>query len=174
MERVLAFSQWSCEERGGAKLEWSVQLQKVKQRWAWAVLGWVTTWLQKLHKPPTCSSPQLFWGRRSLHTLSSFPTPSDESINRGLVWVHIHKIILRLKRSWHWCPGDDISAGYRHIPSMHLPEVRARLPMRGEYKRPCSQKSTPLGVLARVNSLWLKQTNLFLCRVGNEGVKLHR
>ena len=90
---------------------------------------------------------------------SSFPTPLDESINRGLVWVHMHKIILSLKRSWHWCPGVDISAGYRYIPSMHLPKVGARLPLRREYNRPCTQKSTPLGVLAGVNSLWCKQTN---------------
>ena len=71
----------------------------------------------------------------------------------------MHKIILGLKRSWHWCPWDEISASYRYIPSMHLPKVGARLPLRWEYKRPCTQKSTPLGVLAGVNSLWWKQTN---------------
>ena len=48
---------------------------------------------------------------------------------------------------------NDISAGYRYIPSMHPPEVGARLPLRLEYKRPCTQKPTPLGVLAGVNSL---------------------
>ena len=36
---------------------------------------------------------------------------------------------------------------------INLSEVGARLPLRQEYKRPCTQKSTPLGVLAGVNSL---------------------
>ena len=39
------------------------------------------------------------------------------------------------------------------ILSDGLPEVGARLPLRREYKQPCMQKSTPLGVLAGVNSL---------------------
>ena len=34
-----------------------------------------------------------------------------------------------------------------------LPEYGARLPLRQEYKQQCTQKSTPLGVLAGVNSL---------------------
>ena len=36
---------------------------------------------------------------------------------------------------------------------VELPEDGARLPLRREYKRLCMQKSTPLGVLAGVNSL---------------------
>ena len=64
---------------------------------------------------------------------------------------------------------DDISAGYRYIPSMHLPEVGARLPLRRENKRPCTQKSTPLGVLTGVIET-NKQTELVQTSIKSSAV----
>ena len=49
------------QERGGAKLRVVSPTAKIKQHWAWAVLGWVTIWLQILHKPPTCSLGKESW-----------------------------------------------------------------------------------------------------------------
>ena len=49
--------------------------------------------------------------------------------------------------------GQVLSFELAAYPPSFLPEVGARLPLRREYKRPCTQKSTPLGVFAGVNSL---------------------
>ena len=56
---------------------------------------------------------------------SDCPTLSDESINRGPVWVRMHKIKLGLKRSRRWCLCQ-VSAGYNNIPSTHRNNIRKK------------------------------------------------
>ena len=51
-----------------------------------------------------------------------------------------------------WSTESRCKAPWIKVRS-NLPEVGERLPLRREYKRPCTQKSTPSGVLAGVNSL---------------------
>ena len=66
--------------------------------------GWVSTWLENAQTISLGKSLKF-----------SFPSSLDESIDRGLVWVCIHKKTpLGLKRSWHWYPAADLSAGYIH------------------------------------------------------------
>ena len=57
---------------------------------------------------------------------SDCPTLSDESINRGPVWVRRYKIKLGLKRSWSWCLCQ-VSAGYNNITSTHRNNIRIKI-----------------------------------------------
>ena len=47
----------------------------------------------------------------------------------------------------------DISAGYRYILSMHLPEEGVQMSMWRDEKQLCTQKSIPSGVLTEMNGL---------------------
>ena len=49
-------------------------------------------------------------------------TPSDESIDRGLVCAHMH-FIARTQKSWRSCPRR-VNAGNKNTPSTHHPRRR--------------------------------------------------
>ena len=58
--------------------------------------------------------------KQAARDFTSLLRNSDETINRGLFWPHMHSIWHEIKRSWHSTEGGSVMVGVERVGRLRV------------------------------------------------------